>query len=261
MQLHFIKRSKLILLFTGFAMLASCAGLQTEDDANKLNQQGITMLNDGDYEGAIAKFKKAIQNLKLDRESKGTIYRNMAIAYHEQNTIDSSMHYSTLAAKCFKKNSYDYLINMASVDLLTGRTDVARTKLVKAASLNPDDLAVNNSLGLIYLGDYGEEFIELDKALTYNKKAFDLNGGRATQDILARTYYALGEYKNAELHYETVYNKYPQIAVYALNTGMTKYKLHKTSEAEDLFEKVLALDSSYRETIVLFKENNKPFLK
>jgi tetratricopeptide (TPR) repeat protein len=245
------------LIITLAVGLFSCNQLPTEADAIKLNEVGISLMNEEKYEQAIASFKEAIQNSRLSKNSKGNIYRNMALAYHEQSIIDSAIHYSTLAAKCFKKNNYDYLLNMAYVDLLKGKTTVARSKLLKAASMNPEDLAVNNSLGLIYLGDYGEEFTDLDKALTYNKKAHEINDSRVTEDILARTYYELGEYENAEVHYDHVYFKYPGIVIYALNTGLTKYRLKKIAEAELLFTKVLTLDSSYRETIENFKANNK----
>ena len=236
--------------------LFSCNQLPTEADAIKLNEIGINLMNEGKYEQAIASFKEAIQNSRLNTNSKGNIYRNMALAYHEQTIIDSAFHFSTLAAKCFKKNSYDYLVNMAYVDILVGKTGIAKSKLLKAETMNSEDMAVNNILGLIYLGDYGEEFTDLDKALRYNKKAYEINGSRGTEDILARNYYELGEYENAELHYDHVYSKSPDLVVYALNTGMTKYKLKKISDAEVLFRKVITMDSSYKETIENFKDNN-----
>jgi hypothetical protein len=39
--------------------------------------------------------------------------------------------------------------------------------------------------------------------------------------------------------------------------GMTKQKLKKEKEADSLFEFVLTKDSSYKETIDIFKENNR----
>lgn len=237
--------------------LFSCNQFPTEADALKLNEAGIILMNEGKYEQAIASFKEAIQNSGLNTNSKGNIYRNMALAYHEQTIIDSAVHYSTLAAKCFYKNSYDYLVNMAYVDILVGKTGIAKSKLLKAETINSEDMAVNNILGLIYLGDYGAEFTDLEKGLRYNKKAYEINGSRGTEDILARNYYELGEYENAEVHYDHVYSKYPGIVIYALNTGLTKYKLKKKFDADLLFKKVLAMDSSYKETIEIFKANNK----
>jgi tetratricopeptide (TPR) repeat protein len=245
------------LLITGLAfMLFSCKNIPAETDGIKQNQEGVELMNAGKYDSALSSFLGAIKNPKLSQQSKGTIYRNIALTYNELDKIDSSVHYSTLAAKCFKKNSYDYLINMADVDLLTGKTAAALSKLLKAASLNPREMAVNNSLGLIYLGEYDEAFINLQKALVYNKRAFEINADRVTEEVLGRNYYKMEDYKNAEFHYEHLLENYPDMIAYSLYAGMIKQKLKKIHEADVLFEKVIAMDSSYRYTIREFREEN-----
>jgi tetratricopeptide (TPR) repeat protein len=245
-------------LVTGLLFfLFSCGQLPTEADAIKKNQEGVDHMNEGKYEPALKAFKEAIKNPELKMIAKGVIYRNMALTFHELKKTDSSIHYSTLAAKCYRKNSYDYLLNMASVDLLTGKTNIALSKLLKAAEMNPDELSVNNTLGLIYLGDYGEGFADPEKALVYNKKAFEINSTRITEDILGRNYYDLKKYELAEMHYEKIHKQYPGVLTYTLNIGMIKYKLKKLTEADLMFNKVIAQDSSYRETIAIFKQNNR----
>ncbi len=251
------KSYRLLLFAVMLISFCSCKDFAKEKDAMTLNQDGIKLMNEGKYDAAVIVFEKAVKDSKLDLSSKGTIYRNLGIAFHEQKILDSAAHFATLAAKCYYKGSYDYLVNMASVDILAGKTSVALTKLLRAVIINPDELAVNNSLGLIYLGDYGYEFTDNDKALKYNKKAYDLSYSRATEDILARNYYELGEYENAETHYDNVYTKYPNEAVYALNSGLAKYKLKKIDEAEQLFKQALAMDSSYKQTIENFRYNNR----
>ncbi|MEO6254901.1 MAG: hypothetical protein ABIO79_16440 [Ferruginibacter sp.] len=246
------------IMITGLIFfLFSCQDMPTEDDAIKKNQEGINHMNEGKYQLALVDFNEAINNPRLTLISKGTIYRNIALTYHELNKLDSSIHFSTLGAKCYKKNSYDYLVNMGNVDLLTGKTSVALVKLLKAAALEPDDLSVNNILGLIYLGDYGEEFSDPEKALNYNKKAFEISNSRITEDILGRNYYDLGKYELAEMHYERIHEQYPNELNYTLNIAMIKYKLKKPIDAELLFNKIIAQDSSYKETIDVFKENNR----
>ena len=214
-------------------------------------------MNDGKYEAAVIAFREAVGNPKLTTAKKGIVLRNLALAFQELSKPDSAVHYSTLAAKCYRKNSYDYLINMASVDLITGKTNSALSKLLKAEKLNPDDLSINNTLGLLYLGDYGEEFADPEKALVYNKKAFETGNSPITEDILGRNYYDLENYELAEEHYEKVYNQYPDNLTYKLNLGMIRFKLNKTGEADLMFKKVIEQDSSYKETIELFKENNR----
>mgnify|MGYP003399369235 CR=1 FL=1 len=238
-------------------MLFSCEQMPNENDAIDINQKGIELINAGKHQEALEAFLKAIKNPKLTKKSKGTIYRNIAITYNELDKKDSAIHYSTLAAKCFKKNSSDYLVNAADVDLLRGKTAPALAKLLKAVNLDPDEMAVNNTLGLIYLGEYDDAFTDLDQALIYNSKAFEISGSRVIEEVLARNYYRMENYEKAELHFEQLVQNYPDMISYTLDMAMTKHKLNKLAEADKLFVQVIAKDSSYKETIDAFKENNR----
>lgn len=246
------------LLIIGFVLtVISCNPKPKIDDALKQNQKGIDYMNAGKHELAIHEFMEAIKNQALPAADRGTIYRNIALAYHDLDKKDSSQHYYTVAAKSFKKNSYDYLVNTASVDLINGRTDIALSKLLKALAMSADNLSVNNTLGLIYLGDYGQEFTDAKKALQYNKKAFEINGSKITEDIPGRNYYDLENYKLAEMHFENIHNRYPDERPYTLAMGMIKYKLNKQTEGDILFNTLMKQDSSYKEAIDNFKLNNQ----
>lgn len=245
------------LLFVSLLFLFSCGEMTSENDAIKINQQGIEFMNAGKYELALQAFLKAVKNPRLSKNSKGTICRNIALTYNDLGKKDSAVHYSTLAAKCYRKNSFDYLMNLAEVDIVSGKTRDALARLLKAVKMNPDEMSVNNSLGLIYLGDYDETLTDLDEALKYNSRAFEINGSRVTEDVLARTYYQKEDYEKAEAHYENLLQNYPDIISYPLDMGMVKIKLKKKDDAEKFFDKVIAKDSSYIETIRIFKEDNQ----
>ncbi len=244
-------------IFVLLLFLFSCGEMTTENDAIKINQQGIECMNAGKYELALQAFLKAVKNPRLSKDSKGTIYRNISLTYNDLGKKDSAVHFSTLAAKCYIKNSFDNLVNLADVDIVAGKTGSALARLLKAVQMNPDEMSVNNSLGLIYLGEYDETFTDLDKALTYNSRAFEINSGRVTEDVLARTYYKKEDYEKAEAHYEHLLQNHPDIISYSLDMGMVKLKLKKKQEADNFFEKVIATDSSYTYTIETFKEANK----
>ncbi len=245
-----------LLLIICMLALFSCDAPVTEDDAIKKNQEGVSYMNAGNYDQALKAFKESVESQKLSLLSKGTVYRNLALTYNQLEQIDSSVHYSTLAAKCYTKNSYDYLINMADVDLTTGKISKGLSRLLKAADINPNELAVNNTLGLIYMGEYGGDNIDYNKALAFNKKAFELAGDRVTEEVLGRNYYKLEDYDNAELHYDQLLENYPDMITHPLYAGMIKYKLKKTKEADLLFDKVITMDSTYKETIADFKIEN-----
>ena len=148
-------------------------------------------------------------------------------------------------------------MNLAEVDILTGKTTNALARLLRAVKIDPDEMSVNNSLGLIYLGEYDETLTDLDKALIYNSKAFEINNSRVVEEVLGRTYYKLEDYEKAESHFEHLLENHPDIVSYSLDMGMIKRKLKKNAESDKLFDKVIATDSSYEETILTFKENNR----
>lgn len=239
------------------ALLYSCNDKVKESDAIKINQQGIEYMNAGKSRQALEAFLKAIRNPMLSRDSKGTIYRNISLTYNELGFPDSVIHYSTLAAKCYSKNSYDYLVNYADVDLAIGKTAGALVRLQKAIRLQPNEMSVNNALGLIYLGEYDDSFTDLDKALTYNSRAFELNNNPIIEDVLARNYYRLELYEKAESHYEHLLQNYPGRASYLTSMGMTKFRLKKKEDAENFFTKAIAQDSAYKETIRNFKDSHE----
>lgn len=245
-----------LFISTFILFLVSCNAGSAKTDAIKKNQEGVNYMNAGNYEKALQSFAAAITDPKLSQPSRGTIYRNLALTYSEMDNTDSAIHYSTLAAKCFRKNSYDYLVNMADVDLLTGKISKALAKLLTAARIDPDEIAVNNALGLIYLGEYDDTNMDLDKALVFNKKAFEAAQDRVTEDVLGRNYYKLEDYDNAELHYDHLAENYPDMITYPYYAALIKHKLKKTKEADMLFDKVIAMDSSYKESIENFKVTN-----
>jgi len=243
------------LLIIGFVfILVSCGQIMTEAEALKKNEQGLSELSQGQFELAIKSFKEAIQSPKLSIETRAPIYRNIAQIFIEMQLQDSAIHYSTLAANCYKKGSYDYLVNMADIEILTGKTNYALEKLKTAYALKPNELAVNNTIGLIYLGDYGFEFQDIEKALPYNKKAFDINNDRITEYVLARNYYELEQFEKSEIHFTNLNRKYPDYLLHPLSLGMVKYRLKDKKSAEQLWEKVLESDSSYYYVIESFKE-------
>lgn len=235
----------------------SCKNNTAENDVISINHAGIALMNAGKYDSALLFFIKALKSSRLTKDFKGTIYRNIALTYKELDKADSAIHFSTLAAKCYYKNSFDYLVNTAEADLAKGKITPALTRLHKAVSQYPNEMIVNNTLGLIYLGDYGESFMDLDKALVYNSKAFEVAGSSITEEVLAKNYYKMENYEKAASHYEHLLQNDPGKVTYMLNMAMIESKLKKTAEADKLFEAVMAADSSYSNTITVFKEANK----
>lgn len=235
-------------------LASSCSQVVSEIEAIKMNNRGLIELNSGRHKEAINLFQEAIVSKSLSTNTRSTIYRNIAQVYMDMQVQDSAIHYSTLAATCYPTNTYDFLVNMADVHILKGKINPAINTLNKAYKMKPNDLAVNNSLGLIYLGEYDYEYMDVEKALPFNKKAFEINQDRNTEYVLAKNYFELGRFSDAEVHFKNLYIQYPENLDHAMFLGMTKYQLNNKKQAEELWNEVLAVDSSYLWIIESYKE-------
>jgi len=159
-----MKNTKLTSLFL-IILLAlpfiGCDKILSEVKVLEENDKGIKAINSGDSEGSLVHFHNAINLNPKDQETKSTIYRNIALAHSDLLNDDSAVVYHKLAANCYKPGEYFYLINMADADLFNENIGSAESRLLKAQALNPNEVGANNSLGLIYLGEYDDEHYDL----------------------------------------------------------------------------------------------------
>lgn len=169
----------------------------------------------------------------------------MAVSFHEINQLDSAKLHFFNAASLNKVNSVNYLINMADVDLIDGKVFEAISKLERAIENGGEGIETYNSLGLIYYGHYGLEYQNFNKAIKYNKKAYEINNDRITEDLLARTYYEAGILDKAEHHFLKLNNTYPNLLEYYYYLGLIKYDTGLLDEAKYILNMVVEKDSLY----------------
>ncbi len=235
-----------IQLFLLLILITNCqTNTAPNQESIKANQKALSYLNDGDYSNAIKHFKLALNAQPIDLETHQIILRNIAISYYDSDQVDSSIFYFQKAIDISPKNTYDYYVNQADVDLLVNRVDDAITNLKRARSISPDELEVNNTLGLIFLGEYGDKYIDYDRALTYNIKVAEISNDRATATVLARNYYYLKKYEKAELLFTELNKKYPSLLDYQYWLGVTKYGKGEIDVAKEILTDLISKDSSY----------------
>ena len=215
----------------------------------KANQKALSFLNDGDYPNAIKEFKTAEQSKPLSLETHQIILRNIAISYYDSDQVDSSIFYFQKAIDISPKGTYDFYVNQAEVDLLVDRVDEAIKNLKRARSIEPDRLEVNNTLGLIFIGEYGEKYIDYERALTYNKKVANLSEDRSTATVLARNYYYLRKYDDAENIFNQLNKKYPHLLDYQYWVGVTKYAKGEVDSARIILTNLIEKDNSYNDVL------------
>lgn len=239
-----MNRFILISIFSIFIILFSCQQIMNEGEAFSKNNSGLEYLNNGQIDEAIDAFRDA-SKLSSSKDFKTNYLRNLAVAFHEINRLDSSRLYFFTAATLNKENSMDYLINMADVNLIDGEVLKAISKLEKAIENGGEGLQTFNSLGLIYYGHYGLEYQNLDKAIKFNKKAYEINKDRITEDLLARTYYEADILDKAEHHFMKLNNTYSDFLDYYYYLGLIKHKTGYIEEGKYILNMVVQKDSLY----------------
>ncbi|PCJ63498.1 MAG: hypothetical protein COA58_16085 [Bacteroidetes bacterium] len=244
-----------IVLFILVIFISGCDKLFSEVKAIEENQKGIDALNEGNSEQSLIHFHAAADLNPEDPETKSTIYRNIALAHVDLTNDDSAVYYHKMAANCYERGDYYYLLNMADADLYSENIGGALSRLLKANAINPNDVGSNNSLGLIYLGEYDYKYYDLDKALKYNKKAFDLNEDRITEQVLAQTYIAMGNHNKALFHLEHVYNEYPGILDDLLELAKAEILYETDADLNLTFQLIEELDASKKEQIEELKNS------
>ncbi len=231
------------------SFLSSCGSIMDETQALQLNEEGLAKLYQGEFEEAILILKEALTHDNASRNTKIVINRNISICYHEMEDWDNSILYSKEAVKLTKQGSYDYCVNQADVDLLEGNIDRAIKNLKLARHMQPNAIEVNNSLGLIYMGDYDEKYTDYKKALPFNLKAYEIGKDRSTSSVLGSNYIELEDYEKAEVIYKELHDELPHLLDHKYYLGLVQYRLGKTEEAKKLLDELIELDSTYGEYV------------
>lgn len=209
-------RSRLVLMVLLCTVISGCDKVQAFLDARAHQQALKTSLvesgklqDDGNSNAAIESFKKIEADPAATDQQKATALRYISLSYYELGDYPRSGDYAEKAAKYYPAGSYYYLVNMADADLMHGKIPSARDRLEQAVKIKPYDLAANNVLGLLYLGDNGDEYADFHKALAYNQAAFDIAPGRITQIVLVRNLIKVGQFPKADAHLAELKQKYP----------------------------------------------------
>lgn len=91
---------------------------------------------------------------------------------------------------------------------------------------------------------------DLDKALTFNLKAYEYNSSdKIIQDNLGQTYLALGELGKAKEIYEPLINSNPTFPEAYYNYGLLLEKLDEPENAKEQFNKALSAKFSFLSTL------------
>ena len=161
MKLFFLILFKIFLILT---ILAGCAATEkiNETDSDEQLNQGIALLEEGQYDRAIAYFNKAIELNPRDADA----YNNRGLAYFEgKGQYDKAIVDYNKAIELNPRSAAAYN-NRGLAYGYKGKYDKAISDCNKAIELNPRSAAAYNNRGLSYFNkrDYEKAWDDVHKA-------------------------------------------------------------------------------------------------
>lgn len=241
-----------IIFIIGFFLIIL---FNRRNNGEKFNTLGLENLNKGEYQQAISAFNDAIAATSTSTHQNVKYLWNMSLAYHELGDLISARKCSERALAHCQVGSYNFHIHKGQIELFSDDINSAIINFKKALKFNPETTEADNSLGLIYLGDYGAAYTNLEQALVHNTRTDDVLDRGITKHVLGRNYYLMQDYNRAETLFREAINRNEKDlnSIYAL--ALICYYLGKKAESKILFDEVVSLDSSYAkgeiETILL----------
>jgi|TARA_R110000737_G_C14624517_1_gene494394 tetratricopeptide (TPR) repeat protein len=234
-----------IYFFLSFCILAACSNHGAED-AKTLNDEGVSLMDKEEYDKASVLFLQALKKKDLPKDLNAGILRNLSLLYSFQNEKDSALHYAKLGFEIAEKNSYFFYLNKAEYELLTDKIELAKDNYERAKELKPDEMAIYNSLGMIYSGSYGEEFINYKEALTNNLKAYEISPREPLAEALATSYMNLEQYKESIPLWEKLIGENPAKMEYHFQLGVAFLFSGREEEGEKKIDYAAERDENCR---------------
>jgi tetratricopeptide (TPR) repeat protein len=220
----------------------SCSNADDEK-ALDLMKKGNEFLDEKNYSSALISFKDALK-YKMSDETKAKNYRNIAVVFLYQENLDSAKYYSSLGANAVNSNSYHHLINKGELLLLSGKTKDAIVMLEKAKNLKPEEMEVYNNLSLIYAGNYGEEFVNMNLAIKNAEKAYELNKIDINKEQLASVYFQNENFDKAKQLFKELFDKHPEVKIYQFYYGQSIYFSGNEDLGIEMMEQAAERDSA-----------------
>jgi|GEM_PF-6185963 len=176
-------------------------------------EKAVQAYNNGDFENAIELYNEALALGKFDDENLLTILSNLALAYEADGYSENALKtYNVIFNKVSPQTALHHVMK-GKMSLLAEFIDVeqAIASFESALAIEPNDFDAHNTLALIYMGEYGSEFTDYQKALSHNEKMNDLFFENVNVRInLATNYIALKNYSHAHKLLEEVIEMQPQ---------------------------------------------------
>lgn len=229
-----------LIIFFCILICKSCKPDNSAEMAERYNDEGLRLINEGKSDEAIASFHQALSYTAVPGDTRGVYFSNLALSHDALGNIDSAKIYFRKAIKSNEKGSFAYYTNYGQLYLMDSMVARALNSLEKSHHLNSEYGPTNNLLGLIYLGTYDTEFYDPEKALPYNIKAYETLNGVNCVFTLAQNYYYLEKVEKSVSLFKELHRDYPDNSNYLSTVIMMEQELG--NDVSNLLDKLKALD-------------------
>jgi tetratricopeptide (TPR) repeat protein len=237
-----------IYFFVIFCLLVACGSHEIEE-ATTLNDEGVALMDKEEYDKALVLFMQALNKKDLPNDLNAGILRNLSILYSFQNQKDSALLYAKLGFEKADVDSYFYFLNKAEYHLLTDKVDLAKNNFERAKELKPDEMAIYNSLGMIYSGTYGDEYVNFNKALENNLQAYGIVQREPLAEALASSYMNLERYAESIPLWEKLIGENPSKMEYHFQLGVAFLFSGREEEGEKKMDYAAERDEYCRQML------------
>lgn len=226
------------------------------------NDAGIFQYAKGSNSEAIISFRRALTYGLADQDM-AVVHRNLANAYRASGDARAAIRHYKKALAQFTPASADHFALLGEIKIFENNIPAAIQAFKIALRIDADNLAANNSLGVIYLGTEGLGFQNLHKALRYNQRALELSSySNFSMENLAQNYFALNDYDKALELYRELDDRHASNADIKFMNGIIRMlQFQDVGEGIAKLREAAELDPEYRkiyQRIVILQDSAEP---
>jgi tetratricopeptide (TPR) repeat protein len=196
------------------------------------NNLGLLLANNGQTDGALAHYQKALEINPLYAEANN----NLGLLLSDKGRPDEAIRHFQKALE-IKPDYGGARFNLALLLAKTGRADEAVAQYHKALELNPNHAKTHNNLGLLLAG-----MGRADEAMAHYRKALELNPVSAETHYNAALLLAnRGKTGDALAHIQKALKLSPDLAQAHSNAGILLANMGRFDDALFHFRKAVEL--------------------
>jgi tetratricopeptide (TPR) repeat protein len=216
-----MKTIRISIFCVSFCILFSC-GSDELKTAQIQNITGLELYEKGDYKKSLYFFLKAANHTDIPDSNKAIYFDNIAHAYFHTSQPDSAKFFYKKVCQLAQSNRSDCNISLANLLLLDDKIDSARSLLEEIVAKDSTNGAVNNLLGLIYIGDYGQAFFNPELGYKFNNRAYWYFRDAGSKFALAKNEYFLNNTEKAIALFSQLHQQFPKNEGYLVSLILMK---------------------------------------